>query len=109
MQTKENVKRSSLSQVISTRLSKASKKPITGAAFLSQLTGENSERSEQTEEKIITPRVRSRLDKADSYRDFDHTDLDKLTEPLSPNTTGKTTNATENLSDSDLQTLLKTN
>ncbi|KAF7279319.1 hypothetical protein GWI33_007411 [Rhynchophorus ferrugineus] len=87
-QGKTDVTQEQLEQLINTvvgmaEASKASKKPITAAAFLSQLTGENSE------------------------RDFDHTDLDKLTEPLSPSTPEKTTNAMENLSDSDLQTLLQ--
>lgn len=74
--------------------SKGSGKPVTAASFLSQLSGgetnSNSSRSKQDK----------RNDSAGT--------LDGLTEPLSPSTPERSNpNSMENLSDSDLQTLLQ--
>lgn len=86
-------------QVGMAEASKGSNKPITAANFLSQLA---SSSSESKNEKINRPYgdVKS--------KNYDPFSLDSLTEPLSPSTPEKSSTGTmENLSDSDLQTLLQ--
>lgn len=88
--------------------SKGSNKPMTTSSFLSQLTGGPSNSNNDTpKEKIIIPRFKQNEDKR--FKKDILADLD--TEPLSPDTPEtpekSTTSNMENLSDSDLQTLLQ--
>ncbi|CAH1106611.1 unnamed protein product [Psylliodes chrysocephalus] len=75
--------------------SRNSSKPMTTANFLQILGSGNGERD--TQEKI-TP---------SSSKKLDIVDLEKLTEPLTPSPGKNSASNMENLSDSDLQTLLQ--
>ncbi|ENN75956.1 hypothetical protein YQE_07491, partial [Dendroctonus ponderosae] len=103
-QGKTDVTQAELEQLINAvvgmaEASKASNKPITAANFLSQLAGSSSE---SKSEKINRPTSDAKS------KNYDPFSLDGLTEPLSPSTPEKSTTSTmENLSDSDLQTLLQ--
>ncbi|KAL1489168.1 hypothetical protein ABEB36_014107 [Hypothenemus hampei] len=111
-QGKTDVSQNELEQLINAvvgmaEASKASNKPVTAASFLAQLTGgETSTGKPQNEqkEKIIIPRIGRHVEeKKDPI-----SSLEGLTEPLSPSTPERSaTNNMENLSDSDLQTLLQ--
>lgn len=77
--------------------SKGSGKPVTAASFLSQLSGGETNKTNSSYSR----------DNHDKRNDSSGT-LDGLTEPLSPSTPERSNpNSMENLSDSDLQTLLQ--
>ncbi|XP_050297919.1 uncharacterized protein CG7065-like isoform X2 [Anthonomus grandis grandis] len=113
-QGKTDVTQAELEQLINAvvgmaEASKGSGKPMTAASFLSQLSGGGESSKEQKKfenpkEKVIIPRVKSKEEKLKDTIN----DLDLMTEPLSPGTPEKSSAShMENLSDSDLQTLLQ--
>nr|CAH7760318.1 unnamed protein product [Callosobruchus chinensis] len=97
-QGKTDVTQQELEQLINAvvgmaEASKNSNKPMTTAAFVAQLSGGGS--NSKSDEKPITPKKEP------------VSDLDKLTEPLTPSPGKNSLSNMENLSDSDLQTLLQ--
>ncbi|CAH1135194.1 unnamed protein product [Ceutorhynchus assimilis] len=105
-QGKTNVTQAELEQLVNAvvgmaEASKNSNKPVSTASLFAQLTGEEPSK----EEKIIFPRARTSDEKPKQKDSI--IDLEGLTEPLSPSTPERATSNMENLSDSDLQTLLQ--
>ncbi|KAG5898526.1 hypothetical protein JTB14_038478 [Gonioctena quinquepunctata] len=101
LQGKTDVTQAELEQLINAvvgmaEASKNSSKPVTTANFLEQLSGGNL--FTQSTDKIIIP-------SSDKKKHL--VDLDKLTEPLTPSPGKNSVSNMENLSDSDLQTLLQ--
>ncbi|CAH1993711.1 unnamed protein product [Acanthoscelides obtectus] len=97
-QGKTDVSQQELEQLINAvvgmaEASKNSNKPMTTAAFVSQISGGVA--NSKTHEKASAPTNQG------------VTDLDKLTEPLTPSPGRNSLSNMENLSDSDLQTLLQ--
>ncbi|VEN35026.1 unnamed protein product [Callosobruchus maculatus] len=97
-QGKTDVTQQELEQLINAvvgmaEASKNSNKPMTTAAFVAQISGGGSSKS--SDDKPITPKKEP------------VSDLDKLTEPLTPSPGRNSLSNMENLSDSDLQTLLQ--